>query len=120
MCGRSDSFSDAGQIGHGHAGAESLCKGHVHRMILVITGHFLDEDPAAGILEDDEVPDHIQEPPFVENALQDDLQLRQGGISQCLAFNGPPGHEPFLVDRQGPDPDLDAVGDDQGFIERKK
>ena len=111
---------DTGYIGYGHAGAEGLGNGHVHRMVLVIAGHLLDEDPAAGVLEDDEVPDQVQEPPLVEDALQDDLQLRQGGVGQGLAFDGPPGHEPFLVGRQGPDPGLNAVGDDHGFVERKK
>jgi len=48
----------------------------VHRVILVIPGHLLNQNTTADILEDDEVPDQIQKAPPFEHALKDHPELR--------------------------------------------
>ena len=98
-------ISRAGKIGHSRAGAEGFKQGHVDGMILMITGHFLDEDAAAGILKYNEVANKGQKPPFVENPFHDNLQLRQGEMLPIR--RGVRAHEPFLVGRPCPDPGLD-------------
>ena len=48
---------------------------HVDRVELVVAGHLLDELAAAQILEDDEVPDQVEEAALLEDAFEHHLQL---------------------------------------------
>ena len=51
----------------------------------------------AVILEHDEMPDEIEEPPLVEHAAQQHFQLRHRSRRKRLAPNRTPRHEPLPV-----------------------
>jgi hypothetical protein len=99
-----------------HTGANRLLHCRIHRVVLVVACHFLDEDAPAHILEDDEVPDQVQEPSLLEHALQNNLKLGQPVVCQFFAFNSPPGHEALSVSRQRAYAGLHTVRDHQGFV----
>ena len=67
-------------------------------------------------LEDDEVPQQLEESLPVENAANQDFQFQNGWRGRLFARNGPPHLEPFLVGRQRTDPGLQAVRDDQRLV----
>ena len=101
----------------GRAGAQGLLDRRVDRVVLMVAGHLLDQHAVAGVLEDDEGADEIEEAAPVEDALDDDLELAEPVVGQCRAVDGAPGHEPFAVGGEGADAGMDAVGDDQRLVE---
>ncbi len=85
-------------------------------VVLVVAGHLLGQLPAALVLEHDEVPDEVEEPPPPEDAFEYDLQLGQPGCRILAAGDRPPGFEPLLPRPEGTDSSLDAVGDDKRLV----
>ena len=101
----------------GRAGAQGLLDRRVDRVVLMVAGHLLDEHAVAGVLEDDEGADEIEEAAPVEDPLDHDLELAEPVVGQRRAVDGAPGHEPFAVGGEGADAGMDAVGDDQRLVE---
>src|SRR5450759_3017732 len=88
-------------------------------MKLVIPGQNLD-DARARVTENDEVLDHIQETPSVENTFDNGFQLRLRPASFRAAVNSAPGHEPFAVCGERPEAGRQSVRDDQGVVRAKE
>ena len=82
------------------AARQRLIHGSANCVELVVSRHLLDQMAAAVVIEDDEVPHQGQEALGAADALQEDLQLREG-CSQ-------PSPRPVMV-RQGLNHSLPAV-----------
>src|SRR5690606_8231305 len=70
--------------------AQCLANRHLHRMELVVARHLLDEASAAVVLEDKEIPRHIEETPRGEYALDHHLPLGDVRVGKALAFDRAP------------------------------
>ena len=86
---------------------------HVDRVELMVTRHLLDELAAAQVLEDDEMPQQIEEATLIEHTLDQHPQLGQKSRRQRFPADGPPGLEPFAPGAQRADTSLGAVRHDQ-------
>src|SRR2546428_806467 len=69
---------------------ERLSHSRFDRMELVVPSYLLGERALPLVLEDDEVPDQIEEPSFVEHPVDHYVQLRHRRRSQVLTFNRAP------------------------------
>ncbi len=58
-------------------GPERLPYSHIHRVKLVVSRHLLNQQPVARVLKHNEISDQIEKTAFLEQALDDYLQLRQ-------------------------------------------
>src|SRR5437660_68127 len=85
-------------------------------MELVVAGKLFG-DARPTLLEDDEVPQVVQQAPFLEDTAYKHLELRQRFGRQRLSFDRPPGHEPFLLGGERPHARVEAVGDDEQLDE---
>ena len=96
----------------------------VHRGLngveLVVAGDLLVEPAAAVVLEHDEVPHQVEEPPPIAHTLKQHLKLRQVLVGDFLAADGTPRLEPFPPCGEGAQPGLQAVGHDQGGVHREQ
>ena len=99
---------------------QRLADGHLYRVKLVVARHLLRELAAARILEHHEVAHEVEEPSRREQPLDRDLQLGQVRIGEPLARDRAPRLHPLAPGRERADPRLDAVGDQQHFIEREQ
>ncbi len=97
-------------------GAQGLAHGEVDGVELVVASHLLDEGPAPGVLEDDEVADEVQQPALVEYALDHHLEFDGARVRQALTRDRPPGLEPLLAGGQRAKAGPGAVGDDQQLV----
>ena len=101
-------------------GPQRLRHRHLHRMELVVARHLLDQRPAARVLEDDEVPDEVEEAAAFQISPRSSPATRAvRRRRQRLARDGAPGLEPFPPGGKRADPRLDAVGDDQQALKAK-
>ena len=88
---------------------------------LVVTRYLFDDRIPAVVLEDDEMADEIEKPPFVEHAAQQHFQLRHGGGRERFAVNGAPRHEAFFIRADGADARFQAVGNYQhGVVDKQR
>ena len=110
-------FAQAGTGRRGRARAQRLFDRGVHRVILVVAGHLLDQHAVPRVLENDEVADEIEEARPTEDALDEHLDLREMVVVEPSAVNRAPGHEAFAVGGEGADACMQPVGDDQGLVE---
>ena len=97
--------------------AQRFSDGGLHRVELVVPRHLLHQDPAAVVLEHDEVADQRQHPAPGEDAFEQHLQLRQARVGQRLARDRPPRLAPLAAGRQCPDARLQPVRHDERRIE---
>ena len=105
----------------GAGGADGFGHGDIDGVELVVARQLLDDAIAAVILEHDEMPDEIEETPFVEHAAQQHFQLREFGGRDGFAINGAPRHEAFLVRADRADARLQAVGNNQhGVVDEQR
>ena len=90
-------------------GGERAVDGLPDGVELVIAGENLGE-AAAGVAEDDEVLDEVEEAALVEHALEDGFQLGRALGREVVAGDGAPRHEPLAVSGQRADAGVEAVG----------
>ncbi len=85
-------------------------------MELVIARHLLRQRAPAQILEHDEVPDQVEEPPLVEHRFEHHLQLDQLRSRILVPADGTPGLEPLAPRPERSDPRLQPVGHHEGRV----
>src|SRR5690606_10422616 len=90
---------------------ERLPHRDLHGVELVVAGHLL-RDPAVVVLEDDEVPDEVQEAAVLEHTLDEDPELRLGLPGQFRPIDRAPRLEPLPPGPEDADAGLDAVRHD--------
>ena len=95
---------------------QRLVNRHPHGVELVIACHFLDQFPAAVVIEDDEVPYQGEESRRLEYALQHHLKLGHVGVGQGLACDRSPRLEPFPARVEGANAGLEPIGDHQRLV----
>jgi hypothetical protein len=69
------------------------------------------------VLEHDEVAEQVEEPPLVEHAADQHLELAHVVGRERLALDGAPGQEALLVRRQRADARFEPVADDEQLVE---
>lgn len=94
----------------GDACPEGLPQSLVHGMELVIASHLLNKT-GGRLLENQEVPDDVEEAPLLEYPLDQNLQLRHEGGGQILTIDGLPGLEPLTARCDRAHTGLQPVGD---------
>ena len=92
--------------------------GFIDRKILVVGGHFFDALPwragRLGFLEDDKMPDHIQQRLLIEQSLNQRLQLRLVlRVHDMGAIHAFPFHKAGIIAGDRPRPGKPAVADHQ-------
>jgi len=90
--------------------AQRLLDRDPHGVELVVARDLLDRRPAAGLLEHDEVPDQVQEPPRREDPLDHDRKFRNGRVGHPVPRDRAPGLEPLAAGADHPDARLHPVG----------
>ncbi len=105
------------RLRRGRARAQRLLNGCVDRVILVVPRHLLDQHAVAGVLEDDEIADQVEEARRIEDPLDHHLELAEVLVVQRRAADRPPRHEALAVRGQAADACVNPVGDDQRLVE---
>ena len=100
-----------------HRGAERFLDRDVDGVELVVARDLLGELAAAGVLEDDEVPQQGEEALAIEDALQHHLELGDGRPGIIVPRDRAPWLEPLLACPERTDAGLDAVGGHQDGVE---
>ena len=85
-------------------------------MELMIAGDFFLGGRTALLLEDDEIAEKVKQAAFVENALEQHLQLGNGSRGSLLTLNGLPGQEPFLIGSERTQAGIEAIGNNQQLV----
>ena len=99
--------------------AERLPHRDLHGVELVVAGHLL-RDPAVVVLEDDEVPDEVQEAAVLEHTLDEDPELRLGLPGQFRPIDRAPRLEPLAPGPEDADAGLHAVRHDERRVRREE
>ena len=87
------------------------------RMELVVAGEDLVDLPRVLVLlEDHEMPEKFEESRPVEYAADQDFEFQDGGRGGHFPGDRAPDLEPFRIGREGPDPRLETIGDDQHLV----
>ena len=87
-------------IAVGTHGFQSRLDSLLHGVELVVAGDDFDERVAVRVgFEDDEMPQEIEKPPFLESAANLHLQFERGSRGFLFAFDCSPWLEPFPVGR---------------------
>ncbi len=86
----------------------------------MVPGELLLDQAFSVVLEDDEMANQVQKPLLVEHPLYENFELHGGRWGDLLAFDRLPGHEPLPFASQRPDSSVQAIRNDQHFIEGKK
>src|SRR5437763_1044505 len=86
----------------------------------MVSGDLLGELAAAFIFKDNEVAQKVEQPPLVEDALEQHFQLRHMLRSKLFAFDGAPRSEAFRIGTEAADARLYSVRDDQKFVVPKE
>src|SRR5437667_8467625 len=68
----------------------------VHRVKLMVASHLLGNGRAI-VFEYEKMPDKIEKSPLIEDAAEQNLQLRCRGGRNCLTGYGAPWHEALAV-----------------------
>ena len=108
-------FSDPVSFSHSRC-AQRLLDSDIYRVKLVVAGHLLSDRSAAGILEDDEVPNEIEKAPLIEDTLDYDLKFWKVGIGESFAGDRAPRLKPLPACRERADPGLNSVRDQQRLV----
>ncbi len=109
----------AGRVLEGR-GPQRLAHCGLHGVELVVAGDLLLQAPAAVVLEHDEVPHQVEEPPVIAHPLHQHLELRQRQVCELLAGDGAPRLEPLAARGQRPEPGLQPVGHHHRRIHREQ
>ena len=65
------------------------------RVVLVVPGHLLRDRPVIIDLEDDVVPDQVEEPPLLKHPFCQYFEPEHGCRGELLPLDGTPRHEPL-------------------------
>ena len=94
---------------------QGLGDGGLDGVELVVARDLLGER-AAVVLEHDEVPEHREEPGFLEHALDQHLKLGVEDRREFLATDRAPRLEPLVARRERADPRLEAIRDHENRV----
>ncbi len=112
-------FLPASGLADSLRGAEGFFDRCLHGMELVVARHLLGE-PAVVVLEDDEIPEQVEESSLVKDAVEQHLELRHLHVRQRKAGHGAPRFEPLAARGKRAEPGLGAVRDHQQLVVAKQ